>query len=145
MIAGSNKGAHVTIREMSRAALALSLVVVASACAPGTTEESSDTTEALGAVQDRIEELEDTIADLRAELDEADAARDRATDDLTTLRKRFRKSLGNLRESLGDVRSNSASSDEVATALAAARAAAADLRVLKERYDYHLRRYHGGG
>ncbi|HWC14518.1 MAG TPA: hypothetical protein VG929_07975 [Actinomycetota bacterium] len=93
-----------------------------------------------------LAELEERIVDLEGELSDADAARDRAQDGLAGFRKRFRASLKDLRAALGEVRSTSSSaSDEVDAALAEARAVAADLEVLEERYNYHLRRYHGGG
>lgn len=134
-----------TIQAMARMLVLLFIALVFTACAtdeePVVERPDEATTAALAELEERIEVLEDELAD-------AEAARDRAKDDLKAFRGRFKSlksSVKDLRSSLADVRSTSATSDEVAGALSAARAVAADLEVLEERYDYHLRRYHGGG
>lgn len=142
MIAASTRGAHVTIPPMARMLVLVFVALFVSACAadeePVVEGPDEATTAALAALEDRIDELED-------ELSQADSARERAQDDLKAFRKRFRSTLKDLRASLADVRSESATPAEVAAALSEARAVAADLEVLEERYNYHLRRYHGGG
>ena len=134
-----------TMRWMSRAAVALFLALCMSACAAGETprEPSAETTEALALLEDRIAELE---AEIRDDLEsEAD---DRAKLDgrLDGLAGKLERSLERLREALSGVKGGSAEArDAAASALATAQAVASDLNVLEKRYDYHLRRYHGGG
>ena len=133
-----------TIQPMVRACLLLFVALFLTACAadePPVTEEGPDetTSAALADLEERIEELEGDLA-------EADEARERGRDELKAVRTRFRDSLKELRGSLAEVRATSSdASSEVSSALAEARAVAADLEVLEERYNYHLRRYHGGG
>lgn len=132
-----------TIEAMARVLLLVFVALFVVGCAtdeePVVEGPDEATTAALAELEERVEELE-------GELSDADTARERAQDDLKAFRERFRESLKNLRAALGEVRTSSSSaSDEVAAALAEARAVAADLEVLEERYNYHLRRYHGGG
>ena len=137
--------ARVTIFAMIRAALFVSLLAFA-ACAdeppPPSTEAleaAAEGTQAVEDLQDRVEELE---ADLAAALRTGDEAKDRAR----SVADRMERSLERLRGSLSEARSEAAgSADSAAAAIARADSIASQLQVLEERYEYHLRRYHGGG
>lgn len=145
VIAGSLKGAHVTMRWMSRAAVALFLALFMGACAAAETpgEPSAETTEALASLEDRIAQLE---ADLEEELESGGADRAKLEGKLDDLAGKLERSLDRLRDALDGLRGGSAEIREAAdSALATARSVASDLSVLEERYEYHLRRYHGGG
>ena len=128
---------------MVRASLLLFVALFLTACAadePPVTEGPDEATATA------LADLEERIGELEAELSEADETRERAREQLKAVRTRFKDSLKDLRTALAEVRSTSSSaSDDVSSALAEARAVAADLEVLEERYNYHLRRYHGGG
>jgi hypothetical protein len=83
---------------------------------------------------------------VRVELEHAEDARSRMVARLATLRERLWASISSVRTGLGDARSMSgAAAAEADDALARAGQVARDLSVLQQRYDYHLRRYHGGG
>lgn len=133
------------MRWMSRAAVALFLALFLGACAAGETrqEPSAEMTEALTTLEDRITDLEAEIrSDLEAQEDDGAKLGDR----LDRLTARLERSLERLRDALGDAKDGSAEAQEAAaSALSTARSVASDLSVLEERYDYHLRRYHGGG
>jgi TolA-binding protein len=132
---------RVMMPTMKAASSALVALVLFAGCGgdpeprPGASATASQ--EDLASLQDRVAELEDLVDDLR-EGDDRMAARLRAT---TT---RLGDSVSSLRSSL------QSAEDDATDALADAGAAAArveqvarDLSVLTERYDYHLRRYHG--
>ncbi|MEA2453319.1 MAG: hypothetical protein QOG04_2029 [Actinomycetota bacterium] len=142
MIAKLGKGTHVTILTMARAPLALLIALSLGACASGTpssTEPSAETTQAISALEDRV-------ADLEADLLAAEDGRTKLSDRIDSLGDKLAKSLDRLQESLAQVRSGSSeAADSAASALASAQAVASDLAVLEQRYEYHLRRYHGGG
>ncbi len=90
--------------------------------------------------------LTDQISSLQERIDvlEADAARTGAQADKVA--DRLWGALARLRKEMKDTSGSSTEAAEAAQqALAEVRAAAGDLAVLTSRYDYHLRRYHGGG
>ena len=125
---------------MARVPLAL-LIALLGACAPeaSSTEPSAETTQAIAAVEDRVSDLE---ADLLA----AEDGRSKLADRIAGLAEKLDRSLDRLKEALAGARSGSEeAAKEAASALAAANAVASDLSVLEQRYEYHLRRYHGGG
>ena len=86
----------------------------------------------LGVATAALDEAEKSDRSLAAQLDKAAARLDKA---LVRLRKRA--------DAAGAAAESAAASSS--SALAKAEAAARGLNVLQERYDYHLRRYHGGG
>ena len=143
MIAEGVRGACVTIRGMTRSALVLLIVLLCSCAGPSeSTVEAAADTEALEAV----EALEERVTDLESDLAEMSSERDKAGERLEALGDRLDKALERLREALAEVRSSAAGAgDAAASAMSAANSAAAQLDVLEERYEYHLRRYHGGG
>lgn len=117
--------------------VALSMGACASSEAPF--EPSAETTEAISALEVRLADLE---ADLQVERDD----RGKLSDRLDALSDKLERSLDRLTESMAEARSGSAEAREsAASALATVRSVASDLSVLEERYEYHLRRYHGGG
>lgn len=126
---------------MVRVALVL-FVALLSACAAGETpaaEEDTAATEALASLEQRIDDLEtDLVSTVEGD--------DRVLRRLGALGDRLDRALERLKSSLADSRAMGAdAADQAAAALGAAQAAATDLQVLEERYEYHLRRYHGGG
>lgn len=142
MIAGAATGARVTIRGMTRTAVVL-LIALLSACA-GPQQAPDD-----GAVEAQAEALADLevrVADLESELEATASERERSGERLDALGDRLDKALERLRAALDNLRSATAGAgDDAASAMATAHSAAAALDVLEERYEYHLRRYHGGG
>lgn len=130
-----------TIQAMARAALALFIALSLGACASEAppTEPSAETQEAMIALTERV-------ADLEADLLAAEDGRTKLDDRIAALGDRLDRSLERLKEALAEARSGSAqAADAAASALASAQSVASDLAVLEERYEYHLRRYHGGG
>lgn len=126
---------------MARAALALLIALSFGACASADapSEPSTETTQALSAIEDRV-------ADLEADLLAAEDDRTKLDDRIAALGDKLDRSLERLREALAEARSGSSqAADSAASALATAQSVASDLSVLEERYEYHLRRYHGGG
>lgn len=101
-------------------------------------EATSDATRAL----DKVSGLESRVDGLSSSLDDLRRDGTRFGADVEKLR----ESLSDLRSALRGVRSSSSSAlSEASSALAVAQQAARDLAVLEQRYEYHLRRYHGGG
>jgi chromosome segregation ATPase len=98
------------------------------------------------AASDRAEQLEMRLDDLSSQLDRASRARAKMVERLGALRERLWGSINSVRAGLGESRSASAAAAaDAAEALSRAGKVARDLAVLEGRYDYHLRRYHGGG
>lgn len=123
---------------MTRVALVL-FVALFAACAPEDPPASDPTAEALVALEDRFGDLEADLAAFRSEDD------DRAGE-IERLSSRLSRALERLKGSIGKIRTNSAEgADQAASALAAVSSVQRALEVLEERYEYHLRRYHGGG
>lgn len=135
------EGAHVTMLRMARVLLALVLLAVP-ACSDAAAGRDPDAARALEAVTD----LEREVATLRAELDGLTEEGSELDKKLGRLGDRLDNALGTLRDSIGNVRGSAGTAaDEAASALSRAESVAAQLQVLEERYEYHLRRYHGGG
>ena len=137
-----------SISNMTRAAALVLAAGTFAGCArapsldPAAKERLDDAREAAAEAAAAVDDLEDRIAALEDDLDDAAGVKER----VDRVAERLWGSLGKLRKSLDDVRSGA--SDAAATADAAlsrAEQAARDLAVLGNRYDYHLRRYHGGG
>ncbi|MGH2729345.1 MAG: hypothetical protein ACRDJI_01925 [Actinomycetota bacterium] len=125
---------------------ALALAVVAG-CGRGdldsSTQERLDDA-ATGATRalDEVDTLESRVDALASSF--ADVRRDDDRIDETV--KKLRQTLRDLRASLKSVRSSAGSAaSDAGAALAEAQELARDLAVLEQRYEYHLRRYHGGG
>ena len=101
---------------------------------------------------DQVEQLTERITSLERELSAASGALADAEAGDRDLGRRLDKATDRLQKSLGRLRKSVDAAGEAAesaaadsgSALAQAQAAARDLAVLRERYDYHLRRYHGG-
>jgi hypothetical protein len=149
--------ARVTIPGM-KAALALVLVALVSmACGRAETGDSEDlradadraraeANEALEAVdlmRADLEALEDELADGVARLRRE---RDRTASKLERVGERLWAALSHIRDSMAGIRQGSAgAASEAASALDEARSAAKAIAILESRFDYHLRRDHGGG
>jgi chromosome segregation ATPase len=127
-------------------------IVVAAACvllvacgdssgdsSPGPSEGASDAAlDEIASVSDRVEEFEGELARLRS----GDA---RLARRLRELGAELRASIGDIKESVRAARSNAAgTAADIDSALARLSGIERDLSVLTERYDYHLKRYHGG-
>lgn len=133
------------MRTMFRAAAALVLVALAAvACGedkPAVATEAEleaarqETQEALEA----IDSLEGRIAGLESEIER----KDRSTDDLVT---GLSETLDQLKASLKRIKASASQASSAAQAAAGEISSAVRrLTVLEDRYDYHLKRYHGGG
>lgn len=93
----------------------------------------------------RVGELEREMAGLDDHLAASGKARKKLRARLERLGDGLRDSLEKLRTALEDARSGAGSAQASADeALARAGQIARDLAVLEQRYNYHLRRYHGG-
>jgi chromosome segregation ATPase len=109
-------------------------------------EAAAEAKEEARAASDRAEELEMRLDDLSSKLDRASKARAKMIERLAALRDRLWASINSVRAGLGDSRSTStAAAADAAEALSRATRVVRDLAVLEGRYDFHLRRYHGGG
>ena len=134
-----------SMTQMFRVTLALTCALSLGACAADEppTEPTAASVEAVEALEDRIAELETEISD---DLEAEGAGRAKLDGRLDRLAAKLERSLERLREALEGVRGGSAEArDAAASALSTARSVASELSVLEERYNYHLRRYHGGG
>lgn len=128
--------------KMLRVVLIMTLALVP-ACAGQGSPPAQDPTAEIGALTERVATLE---SELEEEAEAATRLEDDAQDQARRLSQRLERSLDRLRASLGEVRGSVAGGvDEAATALGQAQAVASQLQVLEQRYEYHLRRYHGGG
>jgi outer membrane murein-binding lipoprotein Lpp len=135
---------HSTMQRVIGAVVACALVA---GCGRGdldtlTRERLDDA--ATGATQalDEVDALESRVDALASSF--ADDSRD--DDRIDEKVKKLRQTLRDLRASLKSVRSSAGSAaSEAGSALAEAQELARDLAVLEQRYEYHLRRYHGGG
>lgn len=126
---------------MTRAPVVLFLALVLGACVGDALppEPSPDTLDTISALDDRVAGLESDL--LAAEQD-----RSKIDERVAALADKLDRALERLKETIETTRSGSAEARDSATsALANAQAIASELSVLEERYDYHLRRYHGGG
>lgn len=99
--------------------------------------------ERVDSLEARVSDLEGALEAATEELDSGRALERRLSRDLDELADRLEGSVARTKANLSDVRSSA--SEEASSALAQAQQVARDLEVLEERYDYHLRRYHGGG
>lgn len=134
---------RVTMKAMTaRARRAL----VAAAAAAVLVSCGSDGTGAGTAAADDVARLERRVGDLTAELRELKAGSDRAARQAAARTDRLWEAVARLRRGLAgmaqDLEGATTASDAAAAEVAAA---VRELSVLTERYDYHLRRYHGGG
>jgi uncharacterized protein YoxC len=129
--------------------LALGTLVLP-ACGPGeetdeaeraAAEQAERLDEALGEIEDlklRTQELEDELAVIEDDR-QAKAA------DLDRVSERLWASLAKLRGALADAKASvDSASSEASSALANAGAAAREVTILENRFEYHLRQ-HGGG
>lgn len=95
------------------------------------------------------DEALDAVAGLEARLEIAEADLEQAgrvSKRVDEVSERLWASLAKLRRSLDEVRAEAGDAGADAdAALGRAEQAARDLALLENRYDYHLRRYHGGG
>lgn len=139
-----------TIRAMpARGVAALCVALLAlGACGsedpPSTADEQAR--EQAAAAEAAVETLQETTSELVERLEDLEADGARYETRLAAITERLWKSLGNVRSSLGDARDDSGSAlSQVSSALAEARAAARELTILENRFDYHLRSDHGGG
>ena len=143
-----------TIPSMNRATGAVLLILaVAALVLPACGREGSDAATQAAAEQSRL--LDDARAEIAAlearalELEESLAAIEEEREDAGTrvdrVTERLMSSLAKVREALSETKAagNSAAGD-AASALANAGAALRDLTILENRFEYHLRQ-HGSG
>ena len=109
-------------------------------------QAQDDAAEALSAVEGLEEDLDEALSELEEARSEANEGADKVDKRLGYLSNRLKNAIDSLRASLADVRASaSGAASEVDSALAKAEQAAKDLAVLESRFNYHLRRDHGGG
>jgi hypothetical protein len=109
---------------------------------PAEKERLDDARSTPAEAMDAVDDLEARVEELEGDL----AAADRVSERVDRVSERLWASLAKLRKSLDEARG--AAGDAAANAdaaLGSAQQAARDLALLGNRYDYHLRRYHGGG
>jgi hypothetical protein len=100
----------------------------------------------LGDLDTRVDELATAIQSTEVEVASSDREREHLATRLERTAKRLRGSVTRLRNAMGEAQaSSSEASSAASTALARAEEIVRSLAVLQNRYDYHLRRYHGGG
>jgi hypothetical protein len=130
----------------------VALVVLLAGTSCGQAELADARRDASGALE-QVQELEGRVAELESALRASDAQLDGLVsskaefdEELKRLGRRMGRGIERLRAAVKDARQQVSSAGENAVA-AVARAAelARDLAVLENRYDYHLRHYHGGG
>jgi chromosome segregation ATPase len=128
------------------------LVVIATACGDSQGNLDQARSAAVRALE-RVERLEARLQAVDRELESvsnqsvrASRAGQRLRDRLTATGQRLTAALTGIRESIGALTATAESTmGDASSALTEARRAARDLAILQQRYDYHLRRYHGGG
>jgi ABC-type transporter Mla subunit MlaD len=133
---------------MPRAALVLLVALVCGACAQAKapTEASAATETAITGLDERVATLETDLTTAQEDIESGDKDLDHLVTRIDNLADKLDRSLERLREALEGVKGGSADArDQAAAALANAQSVASDLAVLEQRYEYHLRRYHGGG
>ncbi|HEX2196678.1 MAG TPA: hypothetical protein VHJ76_07105 [Actinomycetota bacterium] len=109
---------------------------------PAAKERLDDARESAAEAVAAVDDLEDRIAELEDDLDDAG----RVSERVDRVTERLWDSLAKLRKSLDEAEAGASDASATAgAALGRAEQAARDLAVLGNRYDYHLRRYHGGG
>jgi exonuclease VII small subunit len=131
----------------------LALVLTGGAACGGAGESIEDARAAADSALEQVEELGARIESLEAELGAASATLNNAEEGERALARRLDKATDRLDKALSRLRKSvdaaGAAAESAAanssSALANAEDAAQRLNVLRERYDYHLRRYHGGG
>lgn len=137
-----------SISNMTRAAALVLAAGTFASCAraealdPAARERLDEAKATAAEAVEAVDDLELRIEGLEADLAEASRLGDR----VDNVSERLWGSLARLRKSLDDVRAGASEGTETAQAAAArAEEVARGLAVLANRYDYHLRRYHGGG
>lgn len=133
-------------RRLRLVAAVVAIASVAPACGRASDDARAVADEALARIdglEARIGELEAELEKARGRLKDARDIREQISRDVAALGRRLDRSLAGLRAAVSDVRSTA--SEGAAAAVAEAQGVARELGVLEQRYDYHLRRYHGGG
>lgn len=140
-----------TIRTMVRASALILIAFAFAACADEGSEAGGDDDtagrEARRALQ-VAERLETRVSDLESDLEETLRRGDLKDlkKNLGSLRKNLRSALADLRSALGDAKGQIGTATSAAdSAMARAEKIARDLAVLQDRFNFHLKRDHGGG
>ncbi|MGH2695194.1 MAG: hypothetical protein ACRDJJ_10340 [Actinomycetota bacterium] len=127
---------------MKAASAALVALVLLAGCG-GDPESRPDGSQAAG--QPGLDSLEDRIVELEGLVDDLGASDDRLATRLRRTTQRLQGSVSALRSSLRAAEEDAGGAlDDAGAALSRVEQVARDLSVLTERYDYHLKRYHGG-
>lgn len=128
------------VMALRRLLVALALTTALPACGmlpggePASQPRSDHAAEQLSAFRERLGALEDALAAQTGQAKESRRAAARLDGALDALRRRLQRMAG----------SNAAARAAAADALSEVQAAARDVALLTERYDFHMRRYHGG-
>jgi hypothetical protein len=145
--------ARVTISGM-KAALALVFVaLVAAGCGRAENGDSQKLREEADRARAAAAEALDAVDSMRVELDALEdriarrgEERARVAGKLRKTREHLWRAVSGLRETISGLRDESSgAASEAASALAEAQSAAKTVAVLESRFEYHLRRDHGGG
>jgi chromosome segregation ATPase len=141
-----------TVRGRASVAVCLiALGLLLNGC--GSAGELEDVSRTAAGAAEQVEELEGRVAQLEEALAASDAELQTAAAERADFGRRLERvadhlgaGVKQLRVALAKARGNlSTASSNAASAVAEAAALARDLAVLQNRYDYHLRHYHGGG
>jgi chromosome segregation ATPase len=139
-------------KPMRRGAAAVAILAVLGACGdaealdPAVERRIEQALERAEDAEKSVAGLERRIENLSARLTAAEDARDELAAVLDAKTSRLRRAIRDARAAIDGARGSADSAaHEASSALAEARKAARDLSVLGQRYDYHLKRYHGGG
>ena len=140
---GGGEG-RVMMPIMKAAALFAALALLA-ACGDDAAPARSDGSGAVQPAMEGIDLLEDRVGEVEDRMADLDAADNRVQERLRRATRRLWHSLATLRDSLRGAKDDANSAlDDAGAALSRVEEVARDFSVLSERYDYHLKRYHGG-
>ena len=134
-----------TISLMRRLMASVLVLPLLAACGdqdaldPAAAERMEPAHEEAESARAAVRSLRERVAELEADLEAADGASSEARSQLQEVAERLWASLRKVRSSIGEVRSSASDAAGAASAaLVEAEAAAKDLSVLRERFDYHL-------
>ncbi|MFP5298947.1 MAG: hypothetical protein ACLGHL_08180 [Actinomycetota bacterium] len=132
---------------------AIALLAVALALVSCGDRGSDASAEDLAEARRQAQEALDLVAELRGDLDDLSAEVLDARSDGERLDSRFERATSRLEEALATIKESvktaKGTADDASSSASAAAAQIAEavrrLSVLEDRFDYHLKRYHGGG
>ncbi len=132
------------MRTMIRASALVLVALIFVAC--GDKDPAPATAEQLEAARAETQEALDAVDDLEGRFEELRTDLQASKKDSDDIAKELKDTIDALRADLKTIRNSSSSAaDSAAAAAAEVAEVVRRLTVLEDRFDYHLRRYHGGG